>query len=44
MQNKYKEVIQSAWGRGFKSCLVFVVAPLVISIIVLTHIWANANI
>lgn len=44
MENKYKEVIESAWGRGFKACLVFVVAPLVISIIVLAQVWVNANI
>lgn len=44
MENKYKEVIQSAWGRGFKACLVFVIAPLLLTIIVLAHIWVNANI
>ena len=44
MQNKNQEVIMRAYKRGFKACLVFVVVPIVLSIIVLAQLWVNTNI
>lgn len=35
---------RATFWRGFRACLILVVVPIVLTIIVLAHVWVNANI